>query len=120
MTATAVIKLDGCLRMRYQPIYKKNGENGKLMHVVANGSNTELVPLFLGPKYASHFVTVSKHNHFPRCGISTRTPVPNDVFKDTSCTDYFGALPRKLDLGHQLDIVEGFIFNQETCNTFKS
>ena len=50
----AVIEPDRCLCMRFQPIYKKDA-NGKLVHVIANGSDTELVPLLVGPEYASHF-----------------------------------------------------------------
>ena len=32
----AVIEPDGCLRMRFQPIYKKDA-NGELVHVIAKG-----------------------------------------------------------------------------------
>ena len=91
----AVIEPDGRLRMRFQPIYKKD-VNGELIHVIANGSDTELVPLLLGPEYASHFTTVCKHNRFPCYGVSARTPIPPDVFKGTGYIDtaniYVGVL----------------------------
>ena len=118
--ALAVIEPNGYLRIKPQPIVKRNADNTPLS-VIINGSDTELVPCIAGPDTFHHFVCVCPRRAAPPF-VFRGVPLTEAQFEGSGLpftpNTHLFSIPRSVPIGFGKDYIEGSIYDNGVVDLF--